>query len=309
MSDETGHATNTPIMSHESGTKNCILGAIFILFGVIVQIAYFLEFLVMARKQNRRLSCYKIMISLGIYDIGSMWINSMLTGYFWMTGANYCTNPNLIYISGSLALVLKVVIKMAVFCSLLVCFLYELFHTGDLPHTGAVQQTFDGMAIHGIKNVPRVDNSLSIWSVLLSLHKTPTFQFRLQIMYFNYSQTTNNIFVVAATCLLYPVFTNPAAIFEAQQWIVLDANIRGLLCASICLINLLYASISVYSNFVPTPSYFVYISHICWQLGNGAFHSLTLPSLAISTRSYAHIVPLAFPAFVYLVLNRTIRKE
>ncbi|KAK6061278.1 hypothetical protein COOONC_01054 [Cooperia oncophora] len=49
--------------------------------------------------------------------------------------------------------------------------------------------------------------------------------------------------------------------------------------------NLIAALIYVYMNFFPTPSYFVVIGHICWQLGHG------------------------FPAFVYLFLNRTIRHE
>ncbi|RCN38298.1 hypothetical protein ANCCAN_15778 [Ancylostoma caninum] len=58
----------------------------------------------MVRKQHRRLSCYKIMIALGIYDMASIVVNSLLSGYLWIIGANYCTNPNLIFVSGSVGL-------------------------------------------------------------------------------------------------------------------------------------------------------------------------------------------------------------
>ncbi|CAJ0589284.1 unnamed protein product [Cylicocyclus nassatus] len=274
-------------MSRKSGTTNYILGAIFILFGIIVQIAYFLEFLVMAGKQNRRLSCYKIMISLGLYDMGSMWINSMLTGYFWITGANYCTNPNLIYITGSLAL--------AFWCaSCMNCFILVIFRILELCNKPLMELLFMESRTYLVLIIP------FLYGLYFCLYTKPllfnsdhqswfffTFmQNHRMEEYFNYSQTVNNILVVAVTCLLYlqyfRILLQFSKLSSGLSWTQRSVFLQ---CASICLINLLYASISVYSNIVPTPSYFVYISHLCWQLGN------------------------AFPAFVYLVLNRTIRKE
>ncbi|EYC30908.1 hypothetical protein Y032_0004g1843 [Ancylostoma ceylanicum] len=41
----------------------------------------------------------------------------------------------------------------------------------------------------------------------------------------------------------------------------------------------------VYMQFLPTPSYFVMIGHVSWMFGHG------------------------FPAFIYLLLNRTIQSE
>lgn len=52
-----------------------------------------------------------------------------------------------------------------------------------------------------------------------------------------------------------------------------------------CMANLIAALIYVYMQFIETPSYFVLIGHVCWQLGHG------------------------FPAFVYLFLNKTIQKD
>ncbi|RCN35175.1 hypothetical protein ANCCAN_18970 [Ancylostoma caninum] len=56
-------------------------------------------------------------------------------------------------------------------------------------------------------------------------------------------------------------------------------------CTFICMINLACSLIYVYMEFFTPPFFFVHLGHITWQLGNG------------------------FPAFVYLLLNRTIQKE
>lgn len=48
------------------------------------------------------LSCYKLMVLLGIMDIISIWISSIFSGYFMILGASYCTHPNIAYIAGGL---------------------------------------------------------------------------------------------------------------------------------------------------------------------------------------------------------------
>ncbi|KAK6037666.1 hypothetical protein COOONC_24829 [Cooperia oncophora] len=58
----------------------------------------------MVRKQHRRLSCYKIMILLGIIDMCALSLNSVLSGYLWLIGANYCMYPTTIFAAGSVAL-------------------------------------------------------------------------------------------------------------------------------------------------------------------------------------------------------------
>ncbi|VDM73713.1 unnamed protein product [Strongylus vulgaris] len=86
------------------GRKDYALGTLFITYGITAVIIYILDLMVMVRKQHRSLSCYKIMIALGICDMAALSLNSLLTGYFWIIGANYCTHPTLMFITGSLAL-------------------------------------------------------------------------------------------------------------------------------------------------------------------------------------------------------------
>ncbi|RCN40874.1 hypothetical protein ANCCAN_13181 [Ancylostoma caninum] len=90
--------------NRKHGATNIALGVVFINYGVIVEALYLLAMIVMLKEKNRRLSCYKIMITLGVYDMASVWINSLLTGYFWFVGANYCTNSTLIYVVGAIGI-------------------------------------------------------------------------------------------------------------------------------------------------------------------------------------------------------------
>ncbi|EPB70187.1 hypothetical protein ANCCEY_10717 [Ancylostoma ceylanicum] len=164
------------------------------------------------KEKNRRLSCYKIMIALGLYDMASIWINSLLTGYLWIIGANYCSNPNLIYASGAVAI-------------------------------GKYLQT-------DISTEPRKER-------LFFCFFTPPLIFNSdKSSWYFYTFTPNH----------------------SQKEFFLQ-------CTTICMISFACAMIYVYMQFFPTPSYFVHIGHITWQLENG------------------------FPAFVYLFLNRTIQRE
>ncbi|EYC38675.1 hypothetical protein Y032_0702g1658 [Ancylostoma ceylanicum] len=92
---------NTP---KEGGQTNFVVGICFIIYGVITEFLYMVDVMVMMKKQQRRLSCYKIMIALGVYDMAALFVNSFLTGYFWINGVNYCTNPTFMYVVGCLAL-------------------------------------------------------------------------------------------------------------------------------------------------------------------------------------------------------------
>ncbi|RCN37514.1 hypothetical protein ANCCAN_16569, partial [Ancylostoma caninum] len=104
-----GDAENVPLYDcktsdRKPGTTNYVIGTVFIVYGVIAELIYILDLMVMVKKQHRRLSCYKIMIALGIYDMAAISLNSLLTGYFWIKGTNYCVAPTLMYVTGAIAL-------------------------------------------------------------------------------------------------------------------------------------------------------------------------------------------------------------
>ncbi|RCN29067.1 hypothetical protein ANCCAN_25179 [Ancylostoma caninum] len=104
-----GNAEDIPgydckLSDRQPGAKNYIIGSAFIIYGLFAEFIYMLDLTVMLKKKHRRLSCYKIMIVLGIYDMAAISLNSLLTGYFWIKGANFCTNPTLMFVAGTAAL-------------------------------------------------------------------------------------------------------------------------------------------------------------------------------------------------------------
>ncbi|ETN75677.1 hypothetical protein NECAME_12203 [Necator americanus] len=233
-----------------AGAKDSVIGTAFIAYGVVAeqkrvyfQLIYILDLMVMTKKQHRKLSCYKIMIALGIYDMAAIAINSLLTGYFWLKGSNYCTNPTFMFFVGAIGL--------GLWCGACMnCFVLVINRLLDIWNKNILEMLFDGGRT---------------WMVLLI-----PFIYSLYFCFF----TTPLLFNSNHTAWFFSTFA-PGHNNE-------DFFIQ---CASICMANLIAALIYVYMQFFTTPSYFVLIGHICWQLGHG------------------------FPAIVYLLLNRTIQRE
>ncbi|RCN37515.1 hypothetical protein ANCCAN_16570 [Ancylostoma caninum] len=85
------------------------------------------------------------------------------------------------------------------------------------------------------------------------------------VMFLNYPHTANNLLIVVVTCLLYVQYSRVllrySKVGSGLSWAQKS-------CSSICMANLIAALIYVYMQFFPTPSYFVLVGHICWQLGH-----------------------------------------
>ncbi|KAK6019043.1 hypothetical protein OSTOST_15337 [Ostertagia ostertagi] len=305
----------------------------------VATLLYVLVLQVIVRKQYRRLSCYKIMLVLGVqdvtvvivttsigtvcfhplldrravgrkegfvgatgrfkkvtpkatysrglYDMCAIGVNSLLTGYFWLIGANYCLMPLLMYVTGAAGL--------GLWCgACMICFVLVINRLLDLWDKHTMQMLFKDARTYVILLIPfcyslyftlftppllfNSDHTAWFFSSFADNHNIDEF--------FNYPHTTNNLLIVVLTCLLYVQYSRlllrhskvGAGLSWAQKSFFLQSS-------SICMANLIAALIYVYMQFFPTPSYFVLVGHICWQLGHG------------------------FPAFVYLLLNRTIQRE
>ncbi|CAJ0604777.1 unnamed protein product [Cylicocyclus nassatus] len=287
-----GDAENIPdydcIGSHRKpGITHYALGAACIIYGLIAEIIYVLDLMVMVRKQYRRLSCYKIMIVLGIYDMAAISLNSLLTGYFWIVGANYCTNPTFMFASGNVAL--------GLWCgACMICFVLVINRLLDLSNRRLMQLLFKDGRTYIVLLIPIIYSIYFCFftsPIIFNSDQTAWFFFTFvpghdSEKFLNYPHTANNLFVVVLTCLLYIQYSRVLAQFSkighGLSWGQKSFFVQ---CSTICAANLIAALIYVYMQFFPTPSYFVLIGHICWQLGHG------------------------FPAIVYLLLNRTIQRE
>ncbi|CAJ0605145.1 unnamed protein product [Cylicocyclus nassatus] len=256
------------------GRKDYVLGTIFIAYGIIAEIVYILDLTVMAKKQYRRLSCYKIMIVLGVYDMAALSLNSLLTGYFWFTGGNYCTNPTFMFVAGAIAL-----------GGALVWSMHDLLCVGHKSSSGPREQSThaNGSLYFVFFTPPLLFNSDESAWFFFTFAKSKA---NIAGHFLNYPHTANNLFVVVLTCLLYiqysRVLLRYSRIGSGLTWTQKSFFLQ---CSTICMANLIAALIYVYMQFLYTPQSLVIAGHVCWQLGHG------------------------FPAIVYLVLNRSIQTE
>ncbi|VDK51458.1 unnamed protein product [Cylicostephanus goldi] len=207
------------------------------MFNKVPAIIYVLDFTVMVKKQHRRLSCYKIMIVLGLYDMAALSLNSLLTGYFCFTGGNYCNSPTFMFVAGALAL------DNRIYVVLLLPVLYSLYFAFFTP--------------------PLLFNSdRSAWFFF-------TFA-RNKTDYLNYPHTANNLFIVVLTCLLYVQYSRVLLrYYRVENGLTWTQKSFFLQCFFICAAYLTAALIYVYMQFFYTPECFVIIGHVCWQLGHG----------------------------------------
>ncbi|XGW08956.1 hypothetical protein V3C99_011345 [Haemonchus contortus] len=269
------------------GNVDYFIGVCFIIYGVLAELMYILVLHVIARKQYRRLSCYKIMLVLGLYDMCAIGVNSLLTGYFWLVGANYCLMPLLMYVAGAIGL--------GLWCgACMICFVLVINRLLDLWDKQMMELLFKDNRTYVVLLIPFCYSIyFTFFTEPLFFNSDHTAWFFSPFVeknnigeFFNYPHTANNLLIVVLTCLLYVQYSRvllkhsrgDRGLSWAQKSFFLQSS-------SICMANLVAALIYVYMQFFPTPSYFVLIGHICWQLGHG------------------------FPAIVYLLLNRTIQRE
>ncbi|KIH56998.1 hypothetical protein ANCDUO_12819 [Ancylostoma duodenale] len=79
--------------------------------------------------------------------MASISVNSLLTGYFWIVGANYCTNPTLIYVNGSIAI--------GLWCGACMnCFVLVINRLLDVWSKIHMKRVFGGYRIYFILMIP-----------------------------------------------------------------------------------------------------------------------------------------------------------
>ncbi|KAE9415253.1 hypothetical protein Angca_005128 [Angiostrongylus cantonensis] len=271
----------------KTGYTNIWFGISFLIYGVIAELVYSIVLSVMMRKQHSRLSCYKIMIALGVNDMAALMVNSLLTGYLWIIGANYCYSPKLIFIAGSMGLGLWC-------CACMNCLLLAINRFLDVSNKQLKQTLFGNKRTYLVLLIPFI-------YCLYFIFYTPPILFNSDHMawffttfaphsnienYYNYPHTVNNLLVVVVTTLIYVVYSKELLrnlqISNGLSWAQKSFFIQSSL---ICFANLVASVIYVYMQFFYAPPSFVLVGHMGWQLGHG------------------------FPAFVYLLLNKTIQRE
>ncbi|WKX95092.1 hypothetical protein Q1695_011949 [Nippostrongylus brasiliensis] len=271
----------------QPGSVNYVLGICSIIYAIAAEFIYSVVLAIMMRKQHRRLSCYKIMIVLGVFDMCAISVNSLLSGYLWLVGANYCTHSKIIFIAGA--------IGMGLWCGACMnCLVLVTNRLLDLWNKRIMLMFFKEKRTYLVCAFP------VLYFLCFTFFTPPvlfnsdrmawffaTFADNHDInMFYNYPHTANNLIIVVLTCVLYVQYSRVLLrhhkASSGLSWAQKSFFIQS---ASICMANLIASLIYVYMQFLPTSPYFVLVGHLCWMMGHG------------------------FPAFVYLFLNRTIQRE
>ncbi|KJH47316.1 hypothetical protein DICVIV_06617 [Dictyocaulus viviparus] len=142
------------------------------------------------------------------FDMMGIYFNSLLSGYLFIVGGNYCYSPAMIFVSGTVAL--------GLWCgTCLNCLLLVTNRLMDLWNRRVMEMLFHGHRTYIILMVP-------IFYSLYFTFFTPPIIFNSDHMawffatftpdsnidmFYNYPHTCNNVFVVAITCLLYVVYS------------------------------------------------------------------------------------------------------
>ncbi|KAI1694276.1 serpentine type 7TM GPCR chemoreceptor srt domain-containing protein [Ditylenchus destructor] len=85
----------------ETRTHSLVGMSLIVLF-VIFETAY-IPCIFAIYKHMKSSSCYKLMFYIGVCDVLCLPITALVTGYFAITGAVYCSHPTLMYILGCIA--------------------------------------------------------------------------------------------------------------------------------------------------------------------------------------------------------------
>ncbi|KAK0402224.1 hypothetical protein QR680_016212 [Steinernema hermaphroditum] len=88
------------------GPPNVILGSVYVAIGIVLEIMYIPCMMVLLKPELRQYSCYKLMFLLGLYDMATLVVNCIITGYLTIKGAMYCSYPVFIYFTGVSTMVL-----------------------------------------------------------------------------------------------------------------------------------------------------------------------------------------------------------
>ncbi|EGT59293.1 hypothetical protein CAEBREN_05917 [Caenorhabditis brenneri] len=270
------------------GVRHPYFGRFDIVFGITAIILYIPILSVMFQTEYYRMSCFKIMICLGIVDMMALSINSVITGILAIEGAVWCNYPNFNYVSGSIVLGLWC-------CSCIIVLGLVANRLLEMSKPSWSYALFNGYRTYMMMIIP------VIYGLYFSVYTNPvgfnskyyTWLFDPMINddrseeYHNIPHSINNVLIVAVTCVLYAwlYFT----IKEKMSMISWknrrqDLSFQILVqSAMICSINLIASIIFVLMNFVQLPIWIIITAQKMWQ--------------------FIHAIPVV----IYLLLNKTIR--
>ncbi|CAJ0962490.1 unnamed protein product, partial [Mesorhabditis belari] len=216
--------------------------------------------------------CYKIMFTMGFFDISSIVVNSYITGYLCFVGGVFCTHPRLVYLGGSIGVGL-----WSGSCVLVI--LLALNRFSELSQTWILVQIFQGNRIYLTLTLP------FLWGSFMSLLSPAGMFTSKQLAWFfdpfngsgkdytNLPHTVNNCIVaILATVAYINICCKMAkkssfsrqAFGKVQRQLFLQAT---LICSIHAIASYGYVMMNFWKGF---PVQLIMVGHVAWQWSNGS---------------------------------------
>ncbi|CAL2043750.1 unnamed protein product [Caenorhabditis brenneri] len=252
-------------------TPRPIIGTYFLISGTVLMLIYLPCFIVMIRSKCRAPS-YQLMIILGIFDLMSLTVNSIITGIMGIMGVSYCHYPLFVFFAGGvgmgswmgaciccilmamdrcveinasfpLAFIFHKHVFRLVMTTIVAYWTYATFFTKPLLFTAQYMCWFfdpnignDASLYH---NIPHTINNL-----LVAVISTPLYCYLCYHLIYQYGYSTS------------------MWMYRTKHQIVVQAVI-------LCTFHAVAAYIYVYMQFSPVPDWVIIIGQLAWQWSNG----------------------------------------
>ncbi|KAF1755177.1 hypothetical protein GCK72_021746 [Caenorhabditis remanei] len=280
-------------LSEADRVKRPYLGVYFMTSGSIYVTLYLLCFSAMLNRDLIRFPAFKIMISLALCDIPSVFVNSLATGYFGWNGIYFCDYPRLIFFLGANGFGLWLGCSLACI-TLAVCRISEL--NPDLN----IRWVFRPPFIYFLM-------LLFFLAPFYGVFLTKPVIFRPEFMswffdpgtgtslsdpsaYYNINQPVNNAILTIITLSLYTYLVSylirkgthleSVQFLRTQRQVILQAAI-------ICFFHSITSFVYVYMQFFYSPEWFIVAAQIGWQICTGSISVIYLtlnPTIRSSVR-------------------------
>uniref|UniRef100_A0A7I4YLM3 Serpentine Receptor, class T n=2 Tax=Haemonchus contortus TaxID=6289 RepID=A0A7I4YLM3_HAECO len=271
---------------YATGSVKWSIGLYFLITGILLEMIYCPCLVAMYKQNLLSTSCYKIMFFLGILDMFSIFVNSIMTGYFAIKGAVFCTNPVTLLTLGAFG--------CACWCaSCLTCIFLALNRCADLSENRFLTAFFDGNRVFFLMFLSVLHFAfIMLFTTPASFNSNYVSWFfnpmtgQESLRYVNIYHAVNNVIVAVSTTSLY-IYLCIKLYFKTRNASTKMGNIqRKIFIQSflICLINVLAAYVYVYMQYFTPSKWVVLTGQIAWQLSSG------------------------FVCIIYLTVNSTIRK-
>ncbi|KAI1732585.1 serpentine type 7TM GPCR chemoreceptor srt domain-containing protein [Ditylenchus destructor] len=277
------------------GEPRPYVGTASICVGVLLLSVYVPFIITMMQRQFLSMSCYKLMLFLGIMDVVTIIGGSLITGYLLIVGGVFCTHEALIYFTGLTGL-------SSYSAGCITCMILTLNRCIDIYFPDIGKALFGGwrtwiwliVPICVITRIMLYETTFCFNSSYIAWFTDPFYGMpyyvhatgpdRLPYTYQNTLHVINNIVTIIVLCsgnaiLCYYVFRSQGRMSSTyrmkRQFIIQVCVISGLIT--------LAASIYAYMQFFYTPSWLILMGSMSFNLSSGAL------------------------AFTYLFLNPSLR--